>query len=495
MNYLQVFTQSKSKLFLISLTSFIIGIAISNFLVIDVFIIFCLILLLLFWLIINWKNIGARPIILCGLFLLIGILRYQISLPDFTDENKIYHYNGNEIELTGTVIKVDERISNQKLTIKSDVKKGKVLITLPLYPKYNYGDQLNIVCQLQQPEPFKGFNYEKYLARYDIYSVCYYPDVNFIQTTDELSLSENLFSKILITKQKLSTSLNFSIPEPQVSILQAMVLGNRRGIPQDILEKFSNVGVSHIIAISGMHIMIIIMILMSLAIFCGLIRQKAFWLATLTIIFYVILIGAPASAVRAAIMGILILYAQKIGRLNYSINALIFAAALMLAVNPKLLISDVGFQLSFMAALGIIYLLPIFRRFFENRKKYFSDQIMDIIYITISAQIMTLPLIIFYFEKLSLVSILANLLILPVIPFVMVLGLINSVVGIFSIALGRLIGYLSWLATSYVLSIVNWLDKIPFGHIEIRGLNVFFVVILYGVILFFIYHASREKLD
>jgi len=429
---------------------------------------------------------------LWAICLLLGMWWFQVFVVDFNDTNKIYHYNDQEVELVGRVVKVDKRINQKKLTLRSQSVSGypvngQVLVTTSLYPEYSYGDELLVRCKLKRPEKFDDFDYEKYLARYDVYSICWSDEINKLVD----SRGNRIFGFIFNIKEKLSDSLNLSIKEPQVSILQAMILGNRRGIPKDIGDQFSDVGVSHIVAISGMHVAIIVMILMYLAIGVGIIRQKAFWVATGGIIFYVIMIGAPASAVRAAIMAILVLYAQKIGRLSSSINIIILAAAVMLVINPKLLLSDVGFQLSFAAVIGIIYLYPIFQKYLERLPE--TLRLKDMIAVTLSAQIMTLPLIIFYFHKLSLVAAVANILILPIVPFLMMWGLFNSIVGVFWLPASRMIGFVSWLGASYILKISEWLAALSFSHIEIRSVSIFVVIVLYGVIAFWIIGENKDN--
>ena len=280
-----------------------------------------------------------------------------------------------------------------------------------------------------------------------------------------------------------------TVKEPQVSVLQAMILGNRRGLPKNLLDQFANIGISHIIAISGMHIAIIAMILMFLAINLGLMRQQVYYFAVIGLIIYIVMIGWPASAVRAGIMAIVVLSAQKVGRLSRPINAIFLAAFVMLIINPKLLLSDVGWQMSFMAVLGIIYLMPIFQNYFRKLPDIW--RLKDMIAVTLSAQIMTLPLIIFYFHKLSLVAILANIVILPIVPFLMMLGMANALVGVFSVDLGRLIGYLSWLGVSYILKMSEWLVKIPWAYIVLPKVNVVLVIVGYGLIWWGICKARK----
>ncbi|MFA4871494.1 MAG: ComEC/Rec2 family competence protein [Patescibacteria group bacterium] len=479
------------------------GVAISNFFKIGDFIIFCLVLFLIILLIIFWQNKNWRLIILWGVFLFLGIWRFQIGLPDYNEAGQIYHYNNQPLKFSGIIANIDERISNQKLTIKAEKLingqkiKGKVLITTGLYPKYHYGDRLEIDCQLKKPENFQDFDYEKYLARYDIYSICRFARISLLPLTkgevgrglNNAAIKSN--RAILTFKNKLLDGLSQAINEPQASILQAMILGNRGGIPRELLDKFSNSGISHIIAISGMNITIIVFLFMQVLINLGVIRQKAFWLASAGILIFVLMIGDQASALRAAIMGIVVLYAQKIGRLNNSLNAVIFAASLMLLINPKLLLSDVGFQLSFMAILGLLYLPPIFEKYFAK----ISDrgQIKTMAITTISAQIMTLPLIIFYFHKLSLVSVFTNALILPLVPFLTIWGLTNAAASLFSLWLGQVMGFVSWLGVGYILRIVEWSLKIPFAYLENFYINILALAGLYGLIFWWIFRSRANN--
>ena len=338
------------------------------------------------------------------------------------------------------------------------------------------GDKVNIDCFLKQPENFPDFNYQKYLAASGIYATCYATNIEII--------GDSYWSVIGKIKAKISQAIDLSVVEPQASVLQALLLNNRRGIPDDVYNDFIKVGISHIIAISGSHIVIITMIIMYASIALGIRRQKSFWVALFFVGLYIVLIGAPASAVRGAIMALLVLFAKKIGRLGNSVNSLLLAIFVMLWFNPKLLLSDVGFQLSFMAVLGLIYLSPIL----EKKLKKWPDfwELKNILIMTLSAQIFVTPLTLFYFDKFSAVSLLANLLILPAVPFLMVWAIINSVVGIFSVHLGQLMGYVSWFLVDYLMVVSKWLGNWPLASWSIGGGNFFLAAGLYWLIFIFI---------
>ena len=479
---------SYSKIFRLTILSFMVGVTAAEFFKLDYFLIFCfgLFLILLFFILLN--NIYFRVIILLVIFFIFGFWRLQISLPDYHNQQNIYYYNNNWVSFDGKIENIDRRVSYQQLIIvvtkvQNNFSQGKVIATLPLYPEYKYGDVLKVDCKLKAPASYNGFDYGRYLSRWDIYSTCYYPHVASIgHNQDNFKLK--LFSLIYFIKTKLGQSLSFFIPEPESSLLQAMILGTTGGLPKDISSILSNVGLSHVIAISGMHMVIITVVIMQLAIALGVIRQKSFWVAFFVVIFYVAMIGFLPSAVRGAIMALLFLYAQKIGRLSYSINALLLSALVMLLFNPKLLLYDVGFQLSFVAVLGLLYILPILKE--KSKKLPEFWQIKNILITTFSAQIATQPLIIFYFHKVSLVSLLANILVLPIAPFLMIWGFINSVIGLFFSPLGYLMGYISYLATNYMIFISTVLNNLPAAYFKLEVDSLFLAAIFYFLIIIFI---------
>ena len=177
------------------------------------------------------------------------------------------------------------------------------------------------------------------------------------------------------------------------------------------------------------------------------------------------MIGFPASAVRASIMGWMVVLAMYLGRLNKSTNALLLVAALMLAFNPKLLLDDIGFQLSFSAVLGIIHFSPFIEKWLQSVQNFLA--LRDVLIMTFAAQIATSPLIIFYFERLSLISPVVNLLVVPTLPYLMMAGL----GAIFlSLALPMLSLYLFWpvyFLLSYIIKIIELFSLIPYAAINL----------------------------
>ena len=198
---------------------------------------------------------------------------------------------------------------------------------------------MQIICDLQPVEPIEDFAYDKYLARYDIYSVCYNPKITLLAKDQ----GNFVLAGIYKVKNYLVSKINRVLPEPQSSFLSGLLFGAKKAIPADLTAVFSQTGTSHIVAVSGYNVTIIASFLLLLAQNLGLGRKKSFWLIISLIFIFTILTGAQASIVRAAIMGSLILVAQYLGRLNKIRNALVFTAVIMLLINPKILVNDLGF--------------------------------------------------------------------------------------------------------------------------------------------------------
>ena len=287
------------------------------------------------------------------------------------------------------------------------------------------------------------------------------------------------------------------MPFPEISILEAITLGNKQMLSDQTKESLNITGTRHIVAISGMHILILSQILMYLLIALGLWRGQAFYWALGLMILFIIMVGAPASAIRAGIMGAILLFGQKIGRLNDSSRIVVFAGAIMLAFNPLLLRYDVGFQLSFLAVLGIIYLKPIFDEWI--RKIFKKEQLNDfvqIITMTLAAQIATLAILIYNFGRISFISPIANVLIVPILPFIMGLGLAFNIGTIIWSFLGKILVWPVYIGLTYIIRLTDLFSKLPFAAHEISNVHWAWLVGYYVLIIIFIcFYNKRTRLQ
>lgn len=492
---------SKAKIFLIVGLAFIIGVGVRSLFAIPFAVAFyaaiCGLLVFgLFWSKKQWRLIG-----LCLLFLGLGIIRYDLALPD-PNENTIQFYNNQEVRFAGVVIQEpDVRKDHVKLTVeaKQGIEgaakqlEGKVLLKTSLYPEYSYGDLLDIKCNLQAPEPLtfdteggtRDFAYDKYLARYDIYSVCYRPRIELI-AKDQGNV---IMSGLLSIKNKFTQAVQLSLPEPQASFLGGLILGAKRAIPDDLMESFNRTGTTHIVALSGYNITIIAILILNVCKRLWIPRKKSFWVSLFAITFFVLITGAQASIVRAGIMGMLVLLATQLGRMSRITNVLILAAVVMILVNPKVLAFDAGFQLSFLATIGLVYLSPKLEKFFKWLPTVF--ELRASLVATLSAIILTTPLILFQFGRFSIIAPLVNILILPAIPVAMALGFITGLLALIWLPLGQIFGWIVWTILSYIIFIVETFAKIDFASFEIGSISWLWLVIGYGFLGFVLFKKKK----
>ncbi len=407
---------SKSKIFIFIAISFAVGILIASKFSIprEAVYIFIAVLVLVFAFAFLSKHALGAIVALFLFWLGVGALRLQISIVP----NQYGNIMDSKQQLEGYIVEdPDIRSNEQLLMFRPTGSDQNILITTTLVQKFFYGDWVLLEGKITEAKNFGDFDYQKYLERYNTYAVSGYPKI-LILKSHQLNPIKEFLLKI---KSAFTSKINELFLEPQSSLLIGILIGGHGNLPKSTVDNFNNTGTSHIIAVSGFNITIIITALASLAYLVG--RRASFWLASAIIISFIIITGASASVLRAGIMGFLLLIALSIGRQYFVAPALFFAGFVMLIINPRILFWDVGFQLSFAATLGIIYFMPLLSRLTENLPEGFGIKIL--ILTTLSAIASTLPLILFNFGTLSLSAPFVNALVLPAVPFAMSFGFLS----------------------------------------------------------------------
>lgn len=412
----------------------------------------------------------------------------QVTIYGYLDEEPDRRDNSQQL-----VFKAKELVAGP-YTIKTDER---VLLTIKAYPEYGYGQALKVTGNVRLPENFSDFDYRAYLAKSNIFTVMSFPEIT-ARTQNDQELKIRLtpwekiklpfFEKIFFVKKSFERSIARSVSEPNAAFVNGILLGSRSQIPQDLKDAFARTSMSHVLAISGYNITIIAWLISSFFLLFFR-RQTAFWFSLLGVAVFTIMTGAQASVVRAAVMGLLVLLAQREGRLNYPKNAIALAGAVMILINPLILRHDIGFQLSFMATLGLVYLSPVIEKYFEKLPKFF--QLRETMVMTLSAQIFVLPLLLYYFKSLSLTSLPANLIVLPTIPLAMLLGFAGGLGGIILPFLGQIIGYFVWLATSVQLGIIKVLASPSWASLNVE-FPWYLVVVAYAALVWFLHKLSTR---
>ena len=479
-----------SKLSLFLCLSFISGILFDSFIFVSQiwflgFLILGLILISVFW-----KYKGFVVVGFCLLFFVFGFWRHQVFVLK-TENNQLKDYVGESVSLIGIVSEQPSLGENSsKLKIQLQDFEAKILITVWKYPEYKYGDKLRIKGLLEEPQIFEGFNYKDYLAKDGIYAVMYVPEIEVMGE----GFGNPIIRALLSLKDGLRESVNKTMPSPQSGLLEALFFGDEENIPKSWKDKFNLTGTRHVTAVSGMNITIISLLVLNFLLFLGFWRSQAFYLSIGLILGYILVIGAPASAVRAGIMGVVFLTAQHFGRASNGLRAIVFSAALMLFLNPLLLDLDIGFQLSFLAILGLVYLQPVFLDLFKKIPNVF--ELRYTLAATLAAQCFTLPILIYNFGRIPLVGPLANVFIVPIITLITILGFILSFLGMAFLPLARIVSFPVWFLLTYILKIVDLCSEIPYATLALNNISFVWVVIFYFILGFIVWKLQgRQKLE
>ncbi|MEE8620037.1 MAG: ComEC/Rec2 family competence protein [Dehalococcoidia bacterium] len=446
---------------------------------------------------------------LCLFTILGGGLHFPSSLPP-ADEHSLCSYNDlGIVEIQGMVAEepdVRDRyclltFSAREITVNNEKEEvaGTALIRVPRYPAYHYGDVLKVAGVLETPPQFEDFDYKSYLARQGIYSFIYYPGVKILERGQGSKPLQWIYS----LRERLSASLARALPEPQGSLAQAILLGLRGNIPDSLYEAFSRTGTAHLLAISGLHISIIIAMFLSFGILVfGRQRSIYIWLTLAVTWFYALLAGMHPPIIRAAIMGSLFLIAEYLGRQRSAIIALAFAAAVMVGVQPNLLWT-VSFQLSFLAMAGLTLLYPYFQAWgrkgiaslFGARERIVAvgNMLIDGFAATLAAIVAVGPLIAYNFGVVSLVALPATFLALPALPFIIVTAALVAFVGLFTLLAAQILGWLAWLFLSYLVLVVQGFDALPHSSLEVSSVSTWYIWGYYAILAVVIALLNRRK--
>lgn len=425
---------------------------------------------------------------ICFVFILLILFSsfYIKEAPEFFEEKvgQMDYFSGLIVEAP------DVRENNQKLTvlIKEEDAKVKVLVSLGFEDEFHYGDEVTFRGKLTKPENFttdtgKEFDYINYLKKDGIFYLVNYPEITVLSQGGGNPVKRVLFS----FKENFLEKINFTIPEPESLLMGGLILGEKAAFSQELRDQFVDTGTIHIVALSGYNITIVAEWVMRL--FSFLPFLFSIYVGIFAIFLFVLMTGGASTAIRAGIMAVLALIARATSR-NYDIGrALLLAGVLMIAINPMILRYDVSFQLSFIATVAVIYLSPKMEKYFTWVTKRFG--LRDVVSVTFSAYVFVLPFILYKMGNLSLVALPANILVLPLIPFTMLLGFLTGFVGLFSYFLSVPVGFVSYLFLHYELGVIDFLAKIPFASLTIPNFPLFLTIAIY---LYFIYRLFGRNI-
>jgi competence protein ComEC len=433
-------------------------------------------------------------ILLFALFL--GAARYQLSVPKF-DAFHIAFFNDRDYDLliTGTIVEPPDyrdTYTNLRVEVRAvdtgdgDLQaNGLILVRASSNQTFEYGQKIRLRGKLKTPPENEDFSYRDYLAAQHIHSYMTSAAITVLPGNGGNPILRGLYA----FKEKSFNNIHRLFPDPESSLLAGILLGVDTGLTKELQQAFKNTGTAHIIAISGFNISIIAGVFFTFfSHFLG--DRRGAVIAILGIVLYTFIVGADAAVVRAAIMGGLALFAKQVGRRQFALNTLLAVALLMCLWNP-LYVWDAGFQLSFFATLGLILYAAPFSEFAnriitrimptstgEKTAKLFSEFVL----LTLAAQLTTIPIMAYHFQRISLVSFIANPFILPAQPAVMILGGLAVLLSLAWLPLGQLAAWIAWPFVVYTIRIVELFDRVPHGTIFLGDFSVWFVILFYAAL-------------
>lgn len=333
---------------------------------------------------------------------------------------------------------------------------GQVRLIAPLYPELWRGDQLELTGYYR---PLEELPWRAALERRGQYGEfrAFVPRVVIAAPRDELV--GRRFALVTGSKETLLRA----VAQPQAGLITGVLLGDTTLLPVRSRLAFSATGTSHIMALSGWNIALVAGALQLLGTRMRRARSLPWLLGSTALIWaYTMLVGGGPTIVRAAIMGTLYLLATATGRRGDPLTALVVAATAMTAVAPSLIL-DIGFQLSCAATAGMVLLSGRLARAWGRVPPLAREGLAA----TVAAELFTLPLVMHYFGRASLVTLPANLLVEPLVPLVMLSGTLTVLAGALPLSVAALVGLVAWLPAQLLLVVVERLGALPWASVPV----------------------------
>lgn len=351
-----------------------------------------------------------------------------------------------KVEFTGTITAAEQRINSQVLRLDN------IQIVTSRYPEFEYGDRIKAVGVVKKP----AGDFANYYKKESVAGIISFPKIKVLSRAKVPSVKGALFK----IKAFFETSYKRVLPFEQAAFLSGLTLGSTAEFNDEFKEKMRLTGTTHLVALSGYNISVLTRSVGFVLAGWWLTKKLRLPISILFVLGFVVMTGAEPSVVRAAIMAMILLLADQISRIAYIPNVIAATALAMVLINPKILAFDVGFQLSFMALLGLIYVEPWLRKKLKAKEEPGILNWRSHFWTTTSAQLAVLPIIIYHFGFVSPVSILTNVLLLEFIPVTMGLGFFVGFAAIVSHWLSWIIAFPTQAFLGYELTIIDVFSKI-----------------------------------
>jgi competence protein ComEC len=408
----------------------------------------------------------------------------------------LYHnYYDQTVQLPAVVVKAPEyRESYQRLIVSptdfANQPGSKLLITSDVYQKFIVGDEVLMRGKIKPIENFMGetgreFNYQNYLALQDVSA-----QIRFARLEHTGNFEPSIKRTLAILKGHYLNALSYKLPEPHSSLAGGITVGANDALGDQVDELFRRTGLTHIVVLSGYNVAIVILALSSALAFLP------YWIAAgisfAGIWLFVFLVGASATIIRAGIMASIAVVSRLYGSEVSALGMLAAAVILMTINQPLITLYDPSFQLSVLATIGIIVVTPIIERYF----KFVSPKLglREIVVTTLATQITVIPWLVYLMGQFSIVSPLANVLVLPAVPWAMLGSFLTYVFSAVLPIFSSLFALISYGLLDYIFVISNNLGSWELASLTVSSLPFYLITIIYILIGLLLYKLQRHYL-
>lgn len=439
---------------------------------------FCIVMYMLL------KRKSKKLIIICCFIFLFGLIYCKFTINKFDTK----YLNGS---FNDEIIIISDLIEKER--VDSFICKNKIGDKFILYVSKNsgleYGMKITAIGEFELPQLNRnkgGYNYRRYLNSQNIYGVIYCKSFDIIELP-----SINIIHSL---KKSIETCFFKLLPKEYVGILEGMIIGDTSYISDDVKQNFKKCGITHLLAVSGSNVAFILIL-------CKFLFEKIFGrnvsniITVFFIIIFTFLSGVSASVVRASIMAIIIILAEFLIEKPNTYASLSFSAIIILIYNP-VIIFDVGFILSYAGTLGIIIYSKRIKIFLDYKIKFENTMLnyfKDIFSVTLSAQIVTVPIIIYYFNTFSVFSLFVNIIVLPITGYITIIGILTYFASFFFMPIAKILSYIIYSLLFFLLAVSEYFSKISFSTIILPTYFSLFTVL--GFILAYLVINLRENKD
>ena len=382
----------------------------------------------------------------------------------------------------------DVRESNIRISLRADNLvsasttipiSASILVVAPRNTSVKYGDRIRASGLLRTPESFetgigREFNYPEYLAKDGIGYELAFANVEKAEGDNE---ANPLKAGAIWIKQKFLEGLGLALSEPEAGLAGGITVGAKRGLGKDLSGIFIAVGLIHIVVLSGYNIMLVIN--GALKVFSRAPRLFKLFLTAFIAVSFALMTGGASSSVRAAAMAVIGVVGRATGRLYFASRVLAIVAFGMVLWNPFLLSFDIGFQLSVLATLGLIWFTPVFSARLQWITAKFA--LREIAATTLGTQLAVLPLLLYQNGQLPLFSLPANLLALIAIPPAMAASTIASIAGLIAEPVATLVALPAYILLSYIIEVAKFFASLPFASVAVSAFSAWWMFLAYAL--------------